>query len=60
MNTNVKAYTDNQLLERVEFIGGKIPNIDKFWKLDNKVDKQKQNERLEALRKAREEYLKNK
>lgn len=40
--------------------GGKIPNIDKFWKLDTKVDKEKQNKRLEALRKAREEYFKNK
>ena len=40
--------------------GGKIPHIDKFWKLDTKVDKEKQNKRLEALRKAREEYFKNK
>ena len=40
--------------------GGKIPSLDKFWKLDTKVDKEKQNKRLEALRKAREEYFKNK
>ncbi len=30
MRTNVKSYTDSQLLERVEFIGGKIPNIGKY------------------------------
>lgn len=28
--TNVKPYTDKQLLERVEQIGGKIPNIGKY------------------------------
>ena len=28
--TNVKPYTDNQLLERVEFIGGNIPNKGKY------------------------------
>lgn len=28
--TNVKSYTDNQLLERVEFIGGDIPNRGKY------------------------------
>jgi len=28
--TNVKQYTDQQLLERVELIGGKIPNIGKY------------------------------
>lgn len=28
--TNVKNYTDAQLLERVEFVGGKIPNRGKY------------------------------
>lgn len=28
--TNVKAYTDDQLLQRVEEIGGKIPNVGKY------------------------------
>ncbi|MFS4448361.1 hypothetical protein [Maribacter sp. 2307UL18-2] len=28
--TNVKAYTDSQLLEQVELIGGEIPNIGKY------------------------------
>ncbi len=28
--TNVKSYTDNQLLERVEFIGGAVPNRGKY------------------------------
>jgi len=40
--------------------GGKIPNIDKFWKLDTKKDKEKQNRRLNALRKARKEFLNKK
>ena len=28
--TNVRAYTDSQLLQRVEEIGGKIPNVGKY------------------------------
>lgn len=28
--TNVRAYSDNQLLERVESIGGEIPNVGKY------------------------------
>lgn len=28
--TNVKAYTDKQLLDRVEFVGGKVPNVGKY------------------------------
>ena len=30
MRTNVKSYTDSQLLERVEYIGGRIPNRGKY------------------------------
>lgn len=30
MQTNVKSYTDNQILERVEFIGGRVPNRGKY------------------------------
>ncbi len=30
MAFNVRPYTDTQLLERVEYIGGKIPNIGKY------------------------------
>lgn len=41
--------------------GGKIPKtLDEFWRLDNKQDKAKQKKRIEALRKAKQEYLKQK